>query len=71
MHVLIHYIICKILKLHNNISSKKYYIISPPLNNSKRVTDVKTVISRDDFIDGRVVVLRSGKRKYCVVEMMD
>ena len=37
--------------------------------NSERVSDVKAVVSASDFIDGKVVVLRSGKRKYCVVEM--
>ncbi len=37
--------------------------------NGERVDDIATRVSREDFIDGRFLVLRKGKRRYHLVEV--
>jgi len=37
--------------------------------NNNRVTDIDTIVGEKDIIDGRLIVLRSGKRNYFLVEI--
>jgi tyrosyl-tRNA synthetase len=37
--------------------------------NNNRVTDMNTIVSDKDIIDGKLIILRSGKRNYFLVEI--
>jgi tyrosyl-tRNA synthetase len=37
--------------------------------NNNRVIDIDTIVDEKDIIDGKLIVLRSGKRNYFLVEI--